>query len=190
MFNELSEAAKDVPSVLTDIVWPTTKKATAINIHDMLVRESRKIGRNSYMFGEEQRKLSSLHGHKVDDLYFFIPTTSADLEDIGSAMGICVGGAGYDKAVYRGDIHLVALADNAGDFKYCIETAKDGEVRQFMGKYNTPVKKGDMADVSKAIKNSIETYTECELVESKWSTKEVIMSATSKWEEEDYEAPF
>lgn len=91
------------------------------NIRELHTLFTRECGKIKTIKNKLNQNLSHLNEKVVGDCTIFIPETSYDLINIGNSLGICVGNGYYAEKVLKKQCNIVALKDNKGKFKYCIE---------------------------------------------------------------------
>jgi hypothetical protein len=171
MWGNISDEAKVRPQILESLTWK--RRANLKEIHDMLTRVARSIGRNTYVFGKQQRPVSKLNGKEVEGFTYFIPTSTEDLLDVGDELHICVGSASYDRYTYKGTIHIITLRNEEG-YKYCIEVNRKGELIQFKGMSNSHVNRSPFRKkVANQIRNAVNSYDKDAEYDGVWSESSV-----------------
>lgn len=95
------------------------------NIRELHTLFTRECGKIKTIKNKLNQSLSHLKDKKVGEFEVFVPETSYDLINIGNSLGICVGNGHYAEKVLKKQCNIVALKDNKGKFKYCIEFHKN-----------------------------------------------------------------
>ena len=122
----------DIIAVYPDYKLPCDRLRLK-DLHDKIAKDANKIRHKEKVYTYEEKFMNMYDNKVIEDVTFKVALSNHKLADIGSQMGICVGG--YWDRVERGELFIVYMKR---EDKYigCLEISKNGILHQAKAKYN------------------------------------------------------
>lgn len=122
----------DIIAVYPDYKLPCDRLRLK-DLHDKIAKDANKIRHKEKVYTYEEKFMNMYDNKVIEDVTFKVALSNHKLADIGSQMGICVGG--YWDRVERGELFIVYM-EREGKYIGCLEISKNGILHQAKAKYN------------------------------------------------------
>lgn len=122
----------DIIAVYPDYKLPCDRLRLK-DLHDKIAKDANKIRHKEKVYTYEEKFMNMYDNKVIEDVTFKVALSNHKLADIGSQMGICVGG--YWDRVERGELFIVYM-EREGKYIGCLEISKNGILYQAKAKYN------------------------------------------------------
>lgn len=122
----------DIVAVYPDYKLPCDRLRFK-DLHDKIAKDASKIRHKEKVYTYEEKFMNMYDNKVIEDVTFKIALSNHKLADIGSQMGICVGG--YWDRVERGELFIVSM-EREGKYIGCLEISKNGILHQAKAKHN------------------------------------------------------
>ena len=122
----------DIIAVYPDYKLPCDRLRLK-DLHDKIAKDANKIRHKEKVYTYEEKFMNMYDNKVIEDVTFKVALSNHKLADIGSQMGICVGG--YWDRVERGELFIVYM-EREDKYIGCLEISKNGILHQAKAKYN------------------------------------------------------
>ena len=122
----------DIVTVYPDYKLPCDRLRLK-DLHDKIAKDASKIKNKEKVYTYEEKFMNMYDNKIIEDITFKVALSNHKLVEIGSQMGICVGG--YWDRVERGELFIVSM-EREDKYIGCLEISKNGILHQAKAKYN------------------------------------------------------
>lgn len=123
---------KKIKNVFPDYKFPC-KRLRLKELHDKIAKDANKIKMNEVRYTYQEELMNAFDNKSINNITFKVALSNRRLVDIGSKMGICVGG--YTDRVESGSLFIVYM-EKDDEYIGCLEISHDGYLHQAKAKYN------------------------------------------------------
>lgn len=122
----------DIVAVYPDYKLPCDRLRLK-DLHDKIAKDASKIRNKEKVYTYEEKFMNMYDNKVIEDITFKVALSNHKLVEIGSQMGICVGG--YWDRVEIGELFIVYM-EREDEYIGCLEISKNGMLHQAKAKYN------------------------------------------------------
>lgn len=109
------------------------KRLRLKELHDKIAKDANKIKINKIRYTYQEELMNAFDNKSINNITFKVALSNRKLVDIGSKMGICVGG--YTDRVENGSLFIVYMEQD-NEYVGCLEISHNGYLHQAKSKYN------------------------------------------------------